>query len=290
MPAVERYSRMIASVLQPAQQIQPRSPTRKRLAEEAGMSVRPPVSAGPTTSSSSHVAGSTVMSDLQQQVPCVDNNPVKRQRSIKADTMPEEGRDISKPVACKLGDVTQCVLGEVVGQLKQVAKVREEVEALKQAHAHTAQGLTCLATAVAGVSSADGLPHFASLHGHFTKATQLQQGAHAQDKLVQALMRRLEAQEQHIQKSHQREGALLARISRMEVLLGLLPDTAPAALHQDAPPLLLSEEQSESLEAGAQRNLVEGSVLTAARSLDDQHCAVDSTADGADELTRQASM
>ena len=39
----------------------------------------------------------------------------------------------------------------------------------------------------------------------------------------------------------------------MEVLLGLLPDTAPAALHQDAPPLLLSEEQSESLEAGAQR-------------------------------------
>ena len=49
-------------------------------------------------------------------------------------------------MACKLGDVTQCVLGEVVGQLKQVAKVREEVEALKQAHAHTAQGLTCLAT------------------------------------------------------------------------------------------------------------------------------------------------
>ncbi len=58
----------------------------------------------------------------------------------------EEGRDISKPVACKLGDVTQCVLGEVVGQLKQVGKVREEVEALKQAHAHTAQGLTYLAT------------------------------------------------------------------------------------------------------------------------------------------------
>ena len=91
MPAVERYSRMIASVLQPAQQSQPRSPTRKRLAEEAGMSGRPPVSAGPTISSSSHVAGSTVMSvtaDLQQQVPCQDSSPVKRQRSIKADTMP----------------------------------------------------------------------------------------------------------------------------------------------------------------------------------------------------------
>ena len=42
-------------------------------------------------------------------------------------------------------------------------------------------------------------------------------------------------------------------MSRMEVLLGLLPHTAPAALHQDAPPLLLSEEQSESLEADAQR-------------------------------------
>ncbi len=91
MPAVERYSRMIASVMQPAQQSQPCSPTRKRLAEEAGMSGRPPVSAGPTTSTSSRVAGSTVMSvtaDLQQQVPHVENSPVKRQRSLKADTMP----------------------------------------------------------------------------------------------------------------------------------------------------------------------------------------------------------
>ena len=61
-----------------------------------------------------------------------------------------------------------------------------------------------------------------------------------------------EAQEQHIQKAHQREGALLARMSRMEVLLGLLPHSA-AALHHHAPPLLLSEEQSESLEADAQR-------------------------------------
>lgn len=62
-----------------------------------------------------------------------------------------------------------------------------------------------------------------------------------------------EAQEQHIQKAHQREGALLARMSRMEVLLGLLPHTAPAALHHHAPPLLLSEEHSEFLEADAQR-------------------------------------
>ncbi|KAL0027849.1 hypothetical protein WJX77_010453 [Trebouxia sp. C0004] len=276
MPAVERYSRMIASVMQPAQQSQPCSPTRKRLVEEAGMSGRPPLSSGPTTSSSSHVAGSTVVSvsaNLQQQLPLKDNSPVKRQRSIKADNMPEEGRDISKPVACKLGNVTQCVLGEVVGQLKQVAQVREEVEALKQAQAHTAQGLTYLATAVAAVSSTDGSPHLALLQGHPTKARQLQQGAHAQDKLVQALMRRLEAQEQRIQQTHQCQGALLARMSRMEVLLGLLPHTAPAALHRDASPLLLSEEQSETLEADAQRDLVEGSVAIAARPLDDQHFA-----------------
>lgn len=52
---------------------------------------------------------------------------------------------------------------------------------------------------------------------------------------------------------NQREGALLARMSRMEVLLGLPPHIAPAAVHHHAPPLLLSEEQSESLEADAQR-------------------------------------
>ncbi len=62
-----------------------------------------------------------------------------------------------------------------------------------------------------------------------------------------------EAQEQHIQKAHEREGALLARMSRMEVLLGLLPHTAPAALHHHLPPLRLSEEQSDSLEADARR-------------------------------------
>jgi len=39
----------------------------------------------------------------------------------------------------------------------------------------------------------------------------------------------------------------------MEVLLGLPPHIAPAAVHHHAPPLLLSEEQSESLEADAQR-------------------------------------
>ena len=98
MPAVDRYSRMIASVMQPAQQSQPRSPTRKRLAEEAGMSGRPPVSAGPTTSTSSRVAGSTVMSvtaDLQQQVPHLDNSPVKRQRSLEADIMPGQSSHLS---------------------------------------------------------------------------------------------------------------------------------------------------------------------------------------------------
>lgn len=98
LPAVERYSRMIATVLQPAQQSQPCSPTRKRLAEEAGMSGRPPVSSGPTTSSSSHVAGSTVMSvsaNLQQPVPHQDSSPVKRQRSIKADTMPGQPSHLS---------------------------------------------------------------------------------------------------------------------------------------------------------------------------------------------------
>ena len=105
MPAVERYSRMIASVMQPAQHSQPRSPIRKRLAEEAGMSGRPPVFAGPTTSSSSRVAGSTVMSvtaDLQQQVPHLDNSPVKRQRSLKANTMPGQPshRSWALSVAC----------------------------------------------------------------------------------------------------------------------------------------------------------------------------------------------
>jgi len=51
------------------------------------------------------------------------------------------------------------------------------------------QDSTLLVQAVAAVSCTDGLPHLASLHP--TKAHQLQQGAHAQDRLVQALMRRL---------------------------------------------------------------------------------------------------
>lgn len=38
------------------------------------------------------------------------------------------------------------MLAEVVAQLKQVGKVQEDVEGLKQAQAHTAQGLTYLAT------------------------------------------------------------------------------------------------------------------------------------------------
>ena len=58
----------------------------------------------------------------------------------------EECRDISKPLPTNLGDVTHCVLAEVVAQLKQVGKMQEDVEGLKQAQAHTAQGLTYLAT------------------------------------------------------------------------------------------------------------------------------------------------
>ncbi len=58
----------------------------------------------------------------------------------------EEARNVSKPLASSLGKVTHTVLAEVVGQLKQVGKIKEDVEGLKQAQAHTAQGLTYLAT------------------------------------------------------------------------------------------------------------------------------------------------
>lgn len=79
----------------------------------------------------------------------------------------EEARDIGKPVASNLGEVTQCVLGEVVSQLKQVGRVKEEVEALRQAQAHTAQGLTYLATV-----SAVLLCYSQSLTGHLASPLQ----------------------------------------------------------------------------------------------------------------------